>query len=98
MTLTIHSRSAIVTATTTYKGHYFEFHENGDGNTAAIVSHEDEVLRTLTAANYESRDGVVYRVTGLNPDGEPEIWRAVAQCARCATPAVYPTPAYDVPT
>ena len=94
--MTWEKRSHIVTADVTYRGHIFVLADNGE---ARIESRDrDTVLRRIWQASAESRDGQIYRVEGVDADGASVVWRVVSACARCSNPAVYPTPAFDVPT
>jgi hypothetical protein len=89
-------RCHVVTADTTYKGHAFQFDDSG---TAQILDrYTDQPVRTMWHATVESRDGAVHRVVGQDAEGREVIWRAVRACAKCSQPAVYATPAFDVPT
>lgn len=92
----IDRRAHIVTADLTYRGHIFIL---GDDGIAAIWNRgRDAVLRSLSGASADSRDGQVYRVVGRNADGDETVWRVVGACARCAPESIMPTPNYDVPT
>lgn len=97
MTLSIRKRAHIVTKDLTYKGHVLELDERQDGATAFLLTPAGEELARLDNAAYESKDGVVYRLTGRDGEGNDAIWRMVAVCARCAAPSVIPTPKWDVP-
>lgn len=97
MTLAIRTRAAVVTTELTYKGHYFEFEEHADGNVAKLLAPDQSTVLALTDARYTSADGTVYYVIGRNTEGVEVKWRAVKACARCSTPGVYETPAYDRP-
>lgn len=89
-------RCHVVTADTTYKGHIFTLDEHA--GVARLWNRErDLVIREMIVTEANTRDGQVWRVVGA-VDGAEQIWRIVKACARCATVAVYPTPAYDIPT
>lgn len=92
----IDRRAHIVTADLTYRGHVFSLADDG---TATIENRgRTDVLRQLTGAEADSRDGQVYRVVGRDADGVEMIWRVVGACARCAPESIMPTPSYDIPT
>lgn len=94
--LILRERGTVVSAATTWKGHSFEHYS--DGRFVVRDRATDNIVASLTGTTVESRDGEVFRVVGLDEAGAETIWRAVRQCARCSSPAVYETPRYDVPT
>lgn len=96
--LTNRFRGVAVTPALTYKGHTVEVYDEGSdtGAEVQVINDQDIRVAIMTAATVSTRDGSAYRAEGT-ADGEPAIWRVSKMCARCATPAVYATPVYDVP-
>ena len=91
----LHLLAAVVTPDLTWRGYTLEIDRQ---NRAQVIDKQTgEPVAEMDSAAFTTADGNTYRITG-EIDGVPTVWRAVKLCARCATPMVYATPDYDIPT